>query len=73
MESLYLIGTDWSAETLSEHFTKTSKTHGIPSSHIVLEVNLANRFGWLHKDAWEWISNAVANTTSLKPIRPPEI
>ena len=55
MESLYIIGTDWSSQALSEHFTKTAQAHAIPNLHIVLEVDLRSRFGWLPKEAWEWI------------------
>jgi hypothetical protein len=71
MESLYIIGTDWSSQTLSEHFTKTAQAHGIPNRHIVLEVNLWNRYGWLNKDAWEWIDNEAANIPLLKSINDP--
>jgi hypothetical protein len=66
MESLYIIGTDWSSKTLSEHFTQTAQAHGVPRLHIVLEVNLHGRFGWLPKDAWEWIDNEAANIPRLK-------
>src|SRR5438552_13190728 len=55
MESLYIIGTEWSSQALSEHFHKTAQAHEIPIAHIVLEVNLRNHYGWLPKDAWEWI------------------
>jgi len=72
MESLYIIGTDWSSQELSEHFTKTAQAHGIPILHIVLEVNLRNRFGWLPKDAWEWIDQETVNSPVLKSIFPPK-
>jgi hypothetical protein len=71
MESLYIIGTDWSSQELSEHFTKTAQAHGIPALHIVLEVNLRSRFGWLHKDAWDWIDNEAANIPLLKSFLDP--
>jgi hypothetical protein len=59
MESLYIIGTDWSSNELSEHFRKTAEAHHIPLKHIVLEVNLQSRAGWLPKDAWDWIENVI--------------
>src|SRR6266478_6200905 len=71
MECLYIIGTDWSSQALSEHFTKTAQAHGIPKAHVVLEVNLRSRFGWLNKDAWEWIDNEAANIPLLKSINDP--
>jgi hypothetical protein len=71
MESLYIIGSDWSAQELSEHFTKTAQAHGIPNAHIVLEVNLRSRFGWLPKDAWEWIDNEAANIPLLRSMNDP--
>lgn len=72
MESLYIIGTDWSSQTLSEHFTKTAQAHGIPNTHIVLEVNLRSRFGWLPKDAWDWIDKEAANSPLLTSLMPPK-
>jgi hypothetical protein len=61
MDSLYIIGTEWSSQDLSEHFTKTAHAQGVPLLHLVLEVNLRNRFGWLPQDAWEWIEQATAD------------
>jgi hypothetical protein len=71
MESLYIIGTEWSAQMLSEHFTKTAQAHGIPQAHIVLEVNLRSRFGWLPKDAWDWIDKEAANIPLLRSLSDP--
>jgi hypothetical protein len=71
MESLYIIGTDWSSQELSEHFIKTAQAHGIPMLHLVLEVNLRNRFGFLPKDAWEWIDKATADIPFLRSIGDP--
>src|SRR5713226_3561411 len=70
MESLYIIGTDWSSQELSEHFTKTAQAHGIPNVHIVLEVNLLSRFGFLPKDAWEWIENETRSSERELPFAP---
>lgn len=70
MESLYIIGTDWSSQAVSDHFTKTAQAHGIPTPHIVLEVNLASRYGWLAKDAWDWIDEEVRSSEPKLPFAP---
>jgi hypothetical protein len=70
MESLYLIGTEWSSLALSEHFVKTAQAHGVPLMHMVLQVDLQSRYGFLHKDAWDWIDNEV-RASRTDPTLPP--
>lgn len=55
IKSSYIIGTDWTASELSKHFTNVAKANNIPTTHLVLEVNLQKRQGMLTKDAWKWI------------------
>lgn len=53
--SSYLIGSDLSADDISDHFTATAKSLGMRTTHLVLKVDLTQRQGMLPKDAWGWI------------------
>ncbi len=57
IQSCYLISTELSANKISDHFNACAKAAGIPTTHLVLRVDLRDRQGMLVKDAWEWISN----------------
>lgn len=57
----YIVGTeDFTAKQLSEHFRKTALKYQLPTRHLVVEVNLHNRWGWLPKRAWKWINRQTA-------------
>ena len=55
LRSCYLIGTDWSSEELSDHFTTTADALGIPNTHLVMAVDLSDSQGMLTEKAWSWI------------------
>lgn len=55
IKSCYLIGTEMSAKELSSHFRSVAEAHKIPKRHLVLLIDLKEHYGWLPKDAWEWI------------------
>jgi len=55
IQSCYLIGTELTASDISDHFTKCANEAGIPTTHLVLKVDLTDRQGMLVKDAWAWI------------------
>lgn len=58
IQSCYLIRTDLSANEISDHFTQCAKQAGIPTTHLVLKVDLSDRQGMLIKDAWAWIKKS---------------
>ncbi|MBW1852085.1 MAG: hypothetical protein JRJ15_11765 [Deltaproteobacteria bacterium] len=64
IKSSYIVGTSLSAGEISEHFTETAKSYGLPTTHLVMEVVLGERQGRLTKDAWRWLKK---NTTGLRP------
>lgn len=55
IKSSYIIKSESSAHDISALFTEAAKSNQIPTTHLVMEVNLSNRQGMLPKDAWEWI------------------
>ncbi len=55
IKSSYIIGSDYSPNEISKHFTSCAEKHGIPTTHIVIEVNISNRQGMLVEKAWKWI------------------
>src|SRR5690349_19282293 len=63
IKSCYIIGTEMRGRQLSEHYQEIATKYGLPSSHLVLRVNLRGRYGWLPKRAWEWIDKAKADET----------
>jgi hypothetical protein len=64
IKSSYIVGSNNSAKEISELFTETSKTNNLPTTHLVVEINMSNRQGMLTNDAWQWIRN----NASKKPI-----
>lgn len=54
IKSSYIIGTNMSADELSDHYAATAKSFGLPTTHLVLRVNLSDRQGYLPKSAWAW-------------------
>lgn len=62
IKSSYLIGgSELTANDISDHFTKTAKSLGIKSTHLVLQVDLTKRQGMLPRDAWEWLKKNAKN------------
>lgn len=57
VKSSYIIITDLTASELSDHFTACAKEAGIPTTHLVVKVDMSERQGMLIKDAWTWIKN----------------
>lgn len=55
IQSCYIVITDLSANELSDHFTECAKKAGIPTTHLVMKVDMTHRQGMLIKDAWAWI------------------
>ena len=55
IQSCYLIKTTLSANELSDSFTTCAKEAGIPTTHLVMKVDMKDRQGMLIKDAWAWI------------------
>ena len=55
IQSCYLIGTDRTANEISQHFTQCAKDAGVSTTHLVLKVDLSERQGLLVKDAWAWM------------------
>lgn len=54
IKSSYLIGSDLSANDLSDHFTKTAKDLNMKTTHLIVGIDLKKRQGMLPKDAWDW-------------------
>lgn len=55
IKSCYIVGTDLGAQDISEHFISVAKKHGLPTTHLVMKVDLSKRKGMLVKDAWDWL------------------
>jgi len=55
IKSSYIVGTSFSANELSEHFAACANSHGLPTTHLVMQVVLGKRQGRLTTDAWEWL------------------
>lgn len=54
LKSSYLIGTDLSANDLSNHVTACARQAGIPVTHLVVQVDIRKRQGMLNPKAWTW-------------------
>ena len=60
IKSSYIVGTDLSADAVSDHFRTTAIKYTLPPRHLVMKVDLSVRQGWLPAEAWEWIrKNAI--------------
>jgi len=57
IKSCYIVKTTLSANELSDHFTTCAKEAGIPTTHLVMKVDLSDRQGMLIKDAWTWLKS----------------
>jgi hypothetical protein len=55
IQSCYLVKTTLTANELSDHFTACARRAGIPTTHLVMKVDMNDRQGMLIKDAWAWI------------------
>ena len=55
IKSSYIVFTTLSADEITDHFIKTSEKHGLPKDHLVINVNLRYRQGWVNEDAWAWL------------------
>jgi hypothetical protein len=67
IKSAYIVGTDLSAKDLSAFVTTTLKNCNLPTTHLVLVVDLTQRQGMLTEDAWKWIRENAVNQTATKP------
>ena len=55
IKSSYIVASNNSAGDISRHFTYSAKKNNLPTTHLVVEVNLSSRQGMLVEDAWKWI------------------
>lgn len=55
IKSMYIVGTSLSAQQLSDHYIATAKAHRIPTTHLVMAVDMERRQGMLPREAWSWI------------------
>lgn len=56
LKSAYLVVTELESTDLSQHANEIFDRYGLRKTHLILEVNLADRAGMLPKDAWEWLT-----------------
>ncbi len=55
IKSSYIVASNYTSDEISELFTKCAKDNNVPTTHLVVEVNLSNRQGMLVEDAWKWL------------------
>lgn len=61
IKSSYVIGTSLTVNELSNHYADTAKQYGLRTTHLVLKVDLNERYGMLPKEAWEWFKKNAPN------------
>jgi hypothetical protein len=54
VKSCYLVGTDMDAEGITDHFAAVAKKHGLPRTHLTIEVKLNSRQGYQTDQSWKW-------------------
>ncbi len=55
IKSSYIVGSNYTAEDISKHFTDCARNNNVSTTHLVMEVYLPNRQGRLVEDAWKWL------------------
>lgn len=65
IQSSYLIGTDMSAQELSEHVRLAFSSSGLPTTHLIVKLDARHRQGMLTPKAWEWFKLANTNQDPL--------
>ena len=55
IKSSYIVGTTLTSDEISDHFAATAKSHGLPTTHLVMQVVIGERKGLLTNEAWQWL------------------
>ncbi len=55
IKTMYIVRSKYSGKEISTHVRNCLENHDLNKFHLVLSVNLADRWGWLTAEAWEWI------------------